>query len=107
MQRCGQRIAAVAVVRVRPKRKEIDQMKMTIAALMLTAAAATPAIAQTYVQSNGVVSGQVVQTQPLGYQAYAMAPGLDSSEIPNAAWAIDPDPTVRTQLQIQSDITDR
>jgi hypothetical protein len=85
-------------------------MKMTIAALMLTAAVATPAMAQTYVQpDDGMTTGTVVQTQPMdyGYDAYAYMPGWDTSEIPNAASAIDPDPSVRMQLQIQSDITDR
>ncbi len=74
---------------------------------MLTAAVATPAMAQTYVQSNGMTTGAVVHTQPMGYEAYAYVPGWDTSEIPNAALAIDPDPSVRMQLQVQSDITDR
>jgi opacity protein-like surface antigen len=83
-------------------------MKKILAALILTAAIATPAMAQTYVQSNGMSTAPVVQAQPyMGYGAYTYAPGWDSSEVNNAAFAIDPDPSVRTQLQIQSDLTDR
>jgi hypothetical protein len=80
-------------------------MKRILAALMLTAAVASPAMAQTYVQSNGM-SAPVAQPY-MGYGAYTYAPGWDSPEVNNAAFAIDPDPSVRTQLQIQSDLTDR
>jgi hypothetical protein len=88
-------------------------MKKMIAAFILTAAVATPAMAQTYVQSNGWSSDRVVQAQPnarmgMGYDAYAyQTPGWNSSEINGAAWAMDPDPSVRHQLQIQSDLSDR
>jgi len=90
-------------------------MKMIIAALMLTAAVATPAMAQTYTRSQGMSSGQMMQSpHPMqsqmgtGYGAYAYSPpGWDSSDINSAAFARDPDADVRHQLQIQSDITDR
>jgi hypothetical protein len=86
-------------------------LKKTLAALMLTAAVATPAMAQTYVQSNGWASNRGRQTQSqtgMGYDAYAYAPrGWDSSDIQSPAFAMDPDPSVRHQLQIQSDISDR
>ncbi len=82
-------------------------MKKTLAALLLTAAVATPAMAQTYMQS--MTSRHAVQAQPgAGYGAYGYAPpGWDSSELQSPVFARDPDPSVRQQLQIQSDITDR
>ena len=89
-------------------------MKLTVAALMLTAAIATPVMAQTYMQSNQMANGRMVQTQPrigsnMGTDAYAYvpAPGWNSAEINGAAFAMDPDPSVRHQLQIQSDVSDR
>lgn len=90
-------------------------MKMTIAALMLTAATiATPAMAQTYDRSQGMSQRPMVQSNSqsqmgMGSEAYAYAPRgwANSSEIRSPALAMDPDPSVRTQLQIQSDITDR
>lgn len=94
-------------------------MKKILAALALTAAIATPAMAQTYVQSNVMSSGRMMQSQSsmdMGYDAYASAPGgwngtqtrgWDSSEIQSPAFAMDPDPSVRHQLQIQSDVSDR
>lgn len=84
-------------------------MKKTIAALILTAAVATPAMAQTYVQSNGWSSPGMVQAQPgMGYDAYAYAPpGWDTTKINSPVFAMDPDPSVRQQLQIQSDVSNR
>ena len=76
-------------------------MKKTIAALILAAAAATPAMAQTYVRSDGMV----VQTQPT--ISFGMYSQQYDSRIPNATFAQDPDPDVRLQLQNQSDILDR
>jgi len=79
-------------------------MKKTIAALILAAAAATPAMAQTYVRSNGMV----VQTQPTA--SYGMYPSdirQWDPRIINPTFAQDPDPNVRIQLQNQSDLIDR
>ncbi len=84
-------------------------MKTTIAALILTAAVATPTMAQTYVQSNAMPSDRVVQAQPgIGYDAYAYAPlGYDTTRISSPLFAMDPDPAVRLQLQKQSDMFNR
>ena len=90
-------------------------MKKIIAALVLTAAIATPAMAQTYVRSNGMNSAPMTQSRSnmgtgMGYDAYASTStpqGWDSSNIQSPLAAMDPDPNVRHQLQIQSDITDR
>ena len=92
-------------------------MKLIIAALMVTAAVATPAMAQTYSGSQGMSSRQMMQPQHqmqsqrqmgMGSDAYAYSPpGWDSSEINSPTVAMDPDADVRHQLQIQSDLTDR
>lgn len=83
-------------------------MKKMIAALILTAAAATPAMAQTYVQSNAMTSPGVVQAQPnMAYDSSAYAPGWDTTKINSPVFAMDPDPSVRHQLQIQSDTFNR
>ena len=77
-------------------------MKKAIAALILTAAAATPALAQTYVRSNEMV----VQTQP-SYGMYPSDIRQWDPRIINPTFAQDPDPNVRIQLQNQSDLIDR
>jgi hypothetical protein len=84
-------------------------MKKLIAALALTAAVATPAMAQTYVQSDAMTSPHAVQAQPdVGYDAYAYAPpGYDTTRINSPIFAMDPDPNVRLQLQKQSDMFNR
>lgn len=85
-------------------------MKKIIAALILTAAVATPAMAQSYMQSNGWTSNRVMNAQPqmgMGYDAYASVPGWDSSEINSPVYAMDPDPAIRHQLYIQSTVSDR
>jgi hypothetical protein len=77
-------------------------MKRTIAALILAAAVATPAMAQTYVYSNGMT----VQQPTVTYGTYGYSQSYDSRII-NPTFAPDPDPNVRLQLQNQSDLQDR
>ena len=88
-------------------------MKKTIAALMLAAAAATPAMAQTYLQSDSWPADRAMPAQSSdGYGAYASVPGADTpswdtTRITSPVFAMDPDPTVREQLQKQSDSFNR
>jgi hypothetical protein len=83
-------------------------MKKLLASLILAAAVATPAMAQTYMQSM-TSPHRTVQAQPdIGYDAYAYAPpGWDTTKINSPIYAMDPDPSVRHQLQIQSDLSNR
>lgn len=79
-------------------------MRKTIAALILAAAAATPAMAQTYVYSNGM-SAQT-QVAP-SYGMYSNDIRQWDPRIINPTFAQDPDANVRLQLQNQSDLIDR
>jgi len=80
-------------------------MKKIIAAIVLAAAAATPAMAQTYVRSNTMV--QPVQSQAYGYGMYSNDTRQWDPRIINPTFAQDPDANVRLQLQNQSDLIDR
>lgn len=80
-------------------------MKKTIAALILTAAVATPAMAQTYVHSNATATHRAVQART-GYDTYAYAPRAWNGRT-GMAFATDPDPNVRLQLQAQQGLFDR
>jgi hypothetical protein len=106
-------------------------MKKLIAALALTAVVATPALASGFRQEGAIApdpgyaynetshgkpyraptsEGYVAAapSQRMAYQSYAYAPaGWDTTKINSPAYAIDPDPSVRQQLQIQSDVTNR
>jgi hypothetical protein len=114
------------------RRKEIA-MKKLIAALALTAAVATPALAAGYRQEGAITPNpgyaydETAQGKPyraptsedysarqMAYGSYAYAPGSygyapgwDTTRINSPAFAPDPDPSVRQQLQVQSDISDR
>ena len=80
-------------------------MRKTIAALILAVAAATPAMAQTYVYSNGTYP---VETQAtVSYGMYPSDIRLWDPRIINPTFGQDPDPNVRIQLQNQSDVIDR
>jgi opacity protein-like surface antigen len=93
-------------------------MKKMIAALMLTAAVATPALAAGYRQGGAITPdpgyaynetshGKAYRAQQ-GDEAFAYAPGVAASPSWNApVYAMDPDPTVRLQLQNQPALFDR
>jgi hypothetical protein len=112
--------------------KEIA-MKKLIAALALTAAVATPALAAGYRQEGAITpnpgyaydetshgtpyrapTNEDYSARQMAYGSYAYAPGSygyapgwDTTRINSPAFAPDPDPSVRQQLQVQSDISDR
>jgi hypothetical protein len=90
-------------------------MKKILAALAVVAAAATPAMAQTYSAHAAAAPGYVTEDSA-GYGAYAYAPGAYGAGAVVAPGVVyefgryagaDPDPNVRQQLQNQSDIVDR
>lgn len=106
-------------------------MKRTITALALAAVVVTPAMAAGFRQEgaktpdpgfayNETATSKAYRaptstgygmmaapSQQMAYQSYAYAPALDTTRINSPAFAIDPDPSVRQQLQIQSDLSDR
>jgi hypothetical protein len=101
-------------------------MKKLIAALALTAADATPALAAGYRQEGAITpnpgyaydetahgtpyrapTNEDYSARQMAYGSYAYAPGWDTTRINSPAVAPDPDPSVRQQLQVQSDISDR
>jgi hypothetical protein len=82
-------------------------MKKTIAAMILAALVATPAMAQRYVRQAPIAANGYANSRIDGsaYGAYAYdAPAMTGVVVRNGMYAgADPDADVRLQLQIQAD----
>jgi len=82
-------------------------MKKMFAALVLAAAVASPVMAQEYIPSSVPNGEAAYPASSFGFNAFASAPARTRVIRQQSNVGTDPDPSVRLQLQNETDSIDR